>query len=77
MARVLTVGADSSNGELLAGLVWSIVVFVAVASNVFNGPLWIRVTSPVVALVLLVNPVRAVRMFAQRHRADRRRPPTR
>jgi len=77
LARVLTVGADSSHGELIAGLVWSTLVFVAVASNAFSDSLWLRLTSPVVALVLLVNPIRAVRLLIQQHRAARGRPPTR
>jgi len=76
LARVLTVEADSSHGELIAGLVWSTLTFVLVASNVFRDMLWLRLIS-VVALVLLVNPIRAVRLLLQRHRADRERPPTR
>jgi len=76
LARVLTVEADSSHGELIAGLVWSTLVFVVIASNAFNDMLWLRLTS-VVALSQLVNPTRAVRVLVRRHRADRGRLPTR
>jgi len=74
-ARVIAVGADSSHGELIAGLVWSTLTFVLVASNAFSDSLWLRLIL-VVALVLLVNPIRAVRMLVQQHRAGRGRPPT-
>jgi len=76
LARVLAVEADSSHGELVAGLVWSTLVFVVIASNMFSDSLWLRLIS-VVALVLLVNPIRAVRLLVRRDRADRGHPPTR
>ena len=70
-------GADSSNGELIAATVISSLEFLVVASNVFSDSLWFRLTSPVVALVLLVNPVRAVRLLLQQRRAGRGQPAAR
>ncbi len=77
LARVSSVGADSSNGELIAATVISSLEFLVVASNVFSDSLWFRLTSPVVALVLLVNPVRAVRLLLQQRRAGRGQPAAR
>lgn len=76
LARVLAAGTDSSRSELIAGLVWSTLVFVMVASNVFSDSLWHRLIS-VVALLLVVNPIRAVRLLVRRDRAGRGRPATR
>jgi len=71
------VGADSSHGELIAGLVWSGLLIAVMAINAFSDSLWLRLSWPFLALVLLVNPLRAVRLLRQRHRADRGRSPTR
>jgi len=76
LARVLAVEADSSHGELIAATVISALGFLVVASNVFSDSLWRQLIS-VVALVLLLNPIRAVRLLVRRDRAGRARPPTR
>ncbi len=74
LARVIAVGADSSHGELIAATVISLLEFLLVASNVLSHSLWRQLLS-VVALILLVNLVRAVRLLGQQRRVDRGGPP--
>lgn len=66
--------ADSSHGELIAATVISLLEFLLVASNVLSHSLWRQLLS-VVALILLVNLVRAVRLLGQQRRVDRGGPP--
>ncbi len=74
LARVIAVGADSSHGELVTATVISFLEFLLVASNVLSHSLWRQLIS-VVALILLVNLVRAVRLLGQQHRSGRGHPP--
>lgn len=75
LARVTTVGTDSSHGELLAAMVWGGLLIAVLAINAFSDVLWLRLSWPLLTLVLLVNPVRAARLLMQRQRAGRGRPP--
>lgn len=76
LPRILAVGPDSSHGELIAALVRSGLLIAVLAINAFSDSLWLRLIWPFLALVLLVNPVRAVRLLVQQHRAGPGRPPT-
>jgi len=71
----MAVAVDSSDGEFVAAVVWGGLLIAVLAINAFSDVLWLRLSWPFLALVLLVNPVRAARLLRQRRGAGRGRPP--